>query len=200
MIALGGIVALALIDRPGADPVITDAPPSTPQDRIPPSSTSTAQTSTTRVTPGPATAGDEELVGHFLQFAASPGPETFARLPLADQVALGLGGDLRAVRNQSELADPDAWVLDLDLFRARVGRASALELAADAGDTVVSVGDHPHCASPPQPVPTEVADLRHISVQPRPDSIDSCLAWWTVDLFVTVDGEIAAVTIDLWEP
>jgi len=43
-----------------------------------------------------------------------------------------------------------------------------------------------------------VADLRRVSVLPR--DMESCLQWWTVDLFLTLDGKIAAVTLDLWEP
>lgn len=71
---------------------------------------------------------------------------------------------------------------------------------AEARDVVVSVGPHPHCASPPVPAPAEVASLRRVSVQPSPESGDSCLSWWTVDLFLTPEGEVAAVTLDIWEP
>jgi hypothetical protein len=42
--------------------------------------------------------------------------------------------------------------------------------------------------------------MRRVSVQPAAGSIDSCLDWFTVDLFVTRSGEVAAVTLDLWEP
>jgi hypothetical protein len=48
------------------------------------------------------------------------------------------------------------------------------------------------------PPPIQVADLRRVSVQPR--DTESCLQWWTVDLFLTPDGKVAAVTLDLWEP
>jgi len=48
------------------------------------------------------------------------------------------------------------------------------------------------------PPPDQVAVLRRISIQPT--GTDSCLEWWTVDLFLTDIGSIAAVTIDVWEP
>jgi hypothetical protein len=37
-----------------------------------------------------------------------------------------------------------------------------------------------------------------VSVQPAAWS--TCIIWWTVDAFVDANGEIAAVTLDLWEP
>lgn len=45
-----------------------------------------------------------------------------------------------------------------------------------------------------------MADLRRVSAQPDPETIDSCLQWWAVDLFITDQGEIAAVTLDLFAP
>lgn len=145
---------------------------------------------------------DEELIDNFLRFTANPGPETADDLPLADEVALGLDGELHVTRNAAELSDPQAWKIDVEHFRAYVGPFSAIDLAGDANstDTVVSIGDHPHCASPPQPPPAEVANLRRVSVQPDPETIDGCLQWWTVDLFVTDDREVAAVTLDVFEP
>jgi hypothetical protein len=37
-------------------------------------------------------------------------------------------------------------------------------------------------------------------VQPTDDAITSCLAWFTVDLFLADDGTVVAVTVDLYEP
>lgn len=147
-----------------------------------------------------ASAEDRDLIADFLRFAADPGGDTASALPFADKVTLGLADELITTRTPSELGHPDAWVLDAEGFRAYVGPFSALDVAAHATETVVSVGDHPHCVSPPVPAPTEVADLRRVSVQPSPASIDSCLQWWTVDLFLTDDQRIAAVTLDLYEP
>lgn len=149
---------------------------------------------------GDPTDDDRQLIDDFLAFADEPGAPSASALPFADAVAIGLGPDLHRTLAGDDLADPAAWEIDVPDFRAYVGPFSALEVAADAGPATVSVGEHPHCASPPMPPPTEVGDLRRISAQPADDSIDSCLQWWTVDLFVTDDGRIAAVTMDLYEP
>ena len=50
----------------------------------------------------------------------------------------------------------------------------------------------------PAPAPREVADLRRLSIRPR--EWESCLRWFAVDVYVTGDGEIAAVTLDYFEP
>lgn len=145
--------------------------------------------------------GDAARIGEdFLELAANPSAETADRLPFADEVQLGLGRDLRQARSPAELADPSSWVIDTEVFRAYSGPFSALDVAAGADDAVVAIGEHPHCASPPVPAPDAVADLTRVSVQPNPDAIESCLQWWTVDLFVNDDGRIEAVTLDLWEP
>jgi hypothetical protein len=34
----------------------------------------------------------------------------------------------------------------------------------------------------------------------QPTGIDTCLLWWTVDLFVSPAGRIEAITLDLWDP
>jgi len=97
------------------------------------------------------------------------------------------------------LRQPGAWLLNLDLFRARAGTSSALELiAAEDGRLRVTQGPHPHCASPPVSPPPQDATLDRVVVQPR--APDSCLAWWTVDAYVDDEGKIRAVTLDLWEP
>lgn len=159
-------------------------------------------TSTTAPVTTPPNAQDEGLIRSFLEFAADPSPTSAALVPFADEVALGLGTTLHGVRTRDALSDAGAWSIPTSVgFRGYDGPFSALETASEAGDdTVVSVGPHPHCASPPVPPPDEVADLRRVSVQPTPESIDTCLRWWTVDLFLTPDGEVAAVTMDLWEP
>ena len=80
--------------------------------------------------------------------------------------------------------------------------AVAVALAApDRGfvrEASVTVGPHPHCASPPVPAPAEVAELRRLSVQPVGEL--ACPVWWTVDRFVEPGGAIAAITLDRYEP
>lgn len=149
---------------------------------------------------GVSVADAERIVSAFLDLAEQPDPDAAERLPFADQVQLGLGRDLHQTRSAAELADPSAWIIDEEYFRAASGPFSALDMAAGSQDTVVSVGEHTHCASPPVPPPGDVTALARISVQPDPERIDSCLQWWTVDFFVNETGDIEAVTLDFWEP
>jgi len=135
----------------------------------------------------------------LIAFARAPSDSTWAALPLADRVELGLGDTLRARRSARALREPGAWKLNVDLFRARAGTASALELiASEQGRLRVTEGLHPHCASGPIPPPEGFADLKRVVVQPR--STNGCLDWWTVDAFVNGAGTIEAITLDLWEP
>ncbi|NND12951.1 MAG: hypothetical protein HKO10_03235 [Acidimicrobiia bacterium] len=66
------------------------------------------------------------------------------------------------------------------------------------GGYEVTVGSHPHCAGPPMPVAEGFEELTQISIQPA--APDSCLEWWTVDVFLDDQGDIAGVTLDMWEP
>lgn len=152
-----------------------------------------------------ATPEDEQLIAALRQFAKAPGPDTAAAIPFVDKVAIGLGPEVHQERASEDLADADAWTIEMGLdggesFRGVAGQLSALPLLADANaeNSTVTVGDHPHCGSPPVPPPEELAELRRISIQPA--HWESCLQWWTVDLFVTDDGRIAGLTHDLWEP
>jgi heat shock protein HslJ len=111
---------------------------------------------------------------------------------------LGLGANVLATRSADELTDPNTWQLDLEAFRGYVGPFSALELLGNADQITTLVGPHDHCASPPAPIADELQGLRHLSIQPT--GIDSCLQWWTVDIFVDDAGVVAGITLDLWEP
>jgi hypothetical protein len=144
---------------------------------------------------------DEALMHALISFARSPGPGTRATIPFADRVRLGLADRLLIERRSAELERPESWVLDVECcFRGGVGAFSALELLKRASAVTVSVGPHPHCVSPPVPNPPEVAALRRVSAQPKQGPGESCLQWWTVDVFLLPDGRIAAVTLDHYEP
>lgn len=144
------------------------------------------------------TGEDSRVMRSLRRFARDPRPGQVKNIPFVhDGVRLGLADQLLVQRSPRELTDPEAWVIGEDPFRARVGPFSALELLAGPGPVSVVVGPHPHCASPPVPPPEEVADLRRVSLQPA--NFESCLLWWTVDVFLTPEAEIAAVTLDLWE-
>lgn len=148
---------------------------------------------------GGVTAEDVELVEAFVAFARSPDADSAAAVPFAaDRMGLGLADRILVERSVDDLHDPSAWRLRWEAFRGHVGPFSALELAAEERPLEISIGPHPHCASPPMPAPQGLEEARRISFQPT--DIDSCLQWWTVDLFVSGDGDVEAVTMDLWEP
>ena len=137
---------------------------------------------------------DEELVAAFTSFAATG--DGFEDITFAPEVGLGLADRIVRSVPATELADRTAWEIDDDGFRARTGPFSALELAT--GEVTITVGSNAHCASPPVAAPTRFADHRRLSIQPT--NATSCLEWSTVDLFIDADGNIAAVTLDLFEP
>jgi hypothetical protein len=133
-------------------------------------------------------------------FAADPSPENFAAVPLAESVTLTLGPQSGRSQPADTLRLPANWVFDtsFDGFRAYVGPFSALDLLAQDRPVEVAAGPHDHCASPPMPAYPDFEGLRQISIQPM--DATSCLEWWTVDLFMNAAGEIAGVTLDLFEP
>lgn len=63
---------------------------------------------------------------------------------------------------------------------------------------LVSAGPHNHCAGQPLVLPESLQGLRQLSIQPT--GIDSCIAWFAVDVFVNDAGEIEAVMLDLFGP
>ena len=143
---------------------------------------------------------DLSLVDAFVEFANNPDAETFSGLALADSVALGLGPQIIQSVDGAMLHDPEAWVIEIEEFRAYTGPFSSFDVLRSLDEYTVQIGEHPHCAGPPQPPPNGLDNLRRVSVQPLGDSIDSCLGWTTVDLFVDPSGQVEAVTMDLWEP
>lgn len=155
-----------------------------------------------------STGAEIGVLERLVTFARAPHTRSIEDIPFsADGVWLGLAGDLLVRRTPAELEDPAAWDLEADAFRGRVGPFSVLDTLADwnlgteappVRELAAVVGDHPHCASPAVPPPPETAELRRLSVQPvRPAA---CLQWWTVDLFLGVDGSIQGITLDFWEP
>jgi hypothetical protein len=145
---------------------------------------------------------DEEraLADSVRAFAKAPSKELHGALPLADTVVLTLGPAMAVALPGAELAEPASWSIDegADGFRAYAGPFSALDLLAHDRPVTVTAGSHDHCASPPMPVHSDLEGLRQISIQPA--DATSCLEWWVVDLFLSDSGEIAGVTLDLWEP
>ena len=144
------------------------------------------------------TDGDDVLNG-LVAFARQPSNETWASVPFAGRVKLGLGDRLLKTRSAQELRDPAAWKLDVYLFRGGVGPFSALDvLAGHQGPLEHHEGSYRRCASPSRAPPRPVSRLRRLSIQPREPA--SCLRWFAVDVFVDESGDIRAVTLDQWEP
>lgn len=149
---------------------------------------------------GMPSSAEQGLIEALRRFAQAPGSTTAAGVPFGSSVALGLGDRVLVTRPSDDLVRADAWSLDMPVHRAYVGPFSALRLLARPGAIRVSVGPHPHCASPPVASPPELVGLRRVSAQPELGENASCLQWWTVDLFVSREGRIVGVTMDLWEP
>lgn len=83
----------------------------------------------------------------------------------------------------------------------RVGPFNSITTIAQRLDVSVTVGPHPHCISPALRAPPGTEGLDQVSIQPADGTIDSCIDWFAVDLYVDPDrGEIRAVTLSLFEP
>lgn len=218
------LLAACAGDTPPAGQQVSDSPTSsalTPSAPTPPSA-GTARASPSgpppgrggAAKPGPvATERDVRLMRSFVSFAVRPTSISAAGLPLAEEIALGLGPGIEAILDRTDAPDRSAWALTGPLFRAHTGPFHALatiqrhaeeagsrSLGVRGGPFAVSVGDHGHCAGPPTPAPPGFENDRRVSVQPSRSSIDSCLSWFTVDLFLDGNGTIRAVTLDVWEP
>lgn len=78
--------------------------------------------------PAPTTRADLRLVRDFVRLAITPSPETASRVPLADELALGLSRDIAARLDRTQAANLTAWELHAEYFRAAAGPFNALTL------------------------------------------------------------------------
>lgn len=141
---------------------------------------------------------EQQILDDFAAFAADPTPQTADALPFADSVRLGLGPRLLSDVSGADAGDAAAWQIDEDVWRAYEGPFSALKVIGDHGsDLSFGAGKHQHCASAPQPIAKPLRGMRHLWIQPT--DTDSCLDWFTVDLYLN-QGRIEAVTTDMFEP
>ncbi len=118
-----------------------------------------------------------------------------------DGVGIGLGSTILAILDPADLTDAAAWELDVEHYNAADGPFSVLDGLhglAPIDDLIVQMGPHNHCVSLPKPPPAGLGSLLRVSMQPA--SMDSCLEWFTIDLSVTPEGNIRAITYDFWEP
>lgn len=127
--------------------------------------------------------------------------EDLGDLSLAsDRVELILGDSgVSRVIDTPALADPANWELDTpEGYEGFTGPFSALDLLDGVDHLTVTIGDHPHCAGPPRPAPDHLTGLTRVGIQPA--DIDSCIAWFTVDLYLDETGRVQAIVLDLFGP
>jgi hypothetical protein len=195
---LGPLLASLLLAGCVNDPVV-DA--SSTQVSIESTTSTTPEVTMQTSLPEATTLTDAEtLVEAFVKFARDPSDGTFGELSLAETVDLGLGPTIIKTIEGTELREPEVWRLDLDNFRAHTGPFSAFDSMTRLDTYETTVGEHSHCASPPVPPAEGYEGLGRISVQPRLGPQDSCLMWSTVDFFLLPNGDVAAITLDMWEP
>ncbi len=158
----------------------------------------------------PLTESDIEALSALVAFAADPRSTTFDRLPLAPQVALGLGNEIRERVNAEVLAQPSAWMLPMPTQgfagRSLDGSISALrplragldgqDIASDPAYEVTS-GPDTGCFTPTG-LPDHLRGLRQLNIEPS--RTRSCLDWYAVEVYLDSNDDIAAVLVDLWEP
>jgi hypothetical protein len=144
-----------------------------------------------------ADAADDAVAFAFGDFAAG-GEGSFDDLPVADEVLLALGSQVYARRSATGLADRGAWSINAPFYADLAGPFNLLiQTPAPAR---FAIGPHDRCASPvPLPAPPELARYRRISIEPAEGTIESCIDWWSIELFVD-DGRIVGVAADAVGP
>ncbi|WP_296605598.1 PASTA domain-containing protein [Nocardioides sp.] len=146
---------------------------------------------------GPVTGRDAALARLFYRFAADPS----LGAPFVDgPVWTGIeDGPVATAVSEARRADLAAWRLDSE-YAERGGPFSALDVAAASGGYYeVGRGVAGTCPGGDGAAPPELAGLRAITLTVPGDSIDSCLSWWAVTLFVDHDL-IRGVALRLGSP
>ncbi|WP_300080039.1 hypothetical protein [Propioniciclava sp.] len=147
----------------------------------------------------------------FIAFARDPENSPVAGLGLADRVLLGVGGELTEQVPQNRLATQAGWDTG-DASTAHAERSGpfnaittlrdhAARAEAAAFDTRMVV-DYPSCNNPQEHVaaPPSLADHVRVTIQPAADSVDSCIDWFAVDLYLSPDDRVAGVVLVLGSP
>ena len=141
----------------------------------------------------------DHVLDELVAFAREPSDETWASVPVADRVQLGLGDWLVETRSTHSLRDPAAWMLDVDHFRGGVGPFSSLDVLAPYEGWPLQYGEEAQKMRVAAP-PAAAAGLGPARLSIQPQEPVTCLRWFAVDVFVDESGDIRAVTLDLWEP
>ena len=123
------------------------------------------------------------------------------RSHLAPTVDRWLGPDLlMPPLARDDAGAPASWLLDDGGlgFEGFAGPFSMVDTLVGTREVQITVGPHNHCAGQPRQYSDTLQGLRQLSIQPT--GIDSCIAWFSIDVFVNDAGEIEAVMLDLFGP
>lgn len=155
---------------------------------------------------------DISLARHLAAFTVTPTARLRDLVRFGpDGTSLRVGASARQIQ-PGALADETSWSLAADGFAGRDGELNALQPLRDHllgrlhppertdGNLTVSEGEVRRCAGPAIAAPAGLDGLRHLAIQPAPDSLESCLDWFSVDLYLDPAGRVQAVRLDLWEP
>lgn len=141
----------------------------------------------------------ERNLGFLMADFASGGEGVYDELPLADDVLLALGSEVVARRQPTELFRRPAWVVNSSEFAGRDGPFNIVDLVPSPLQVVV--GPHARCAGLEAiPSPPELVAYTRIGILPLDGTVDSCLDWSAVDLYVDEEGLIRGLSLDLSEP
>ncbi len=118
----------------------------------------------------------------------------------SDGVDLLLGDTVvHAGRTPGELGSEAAWLLSVEEFEGFAGPFSVLDtLDNDDRALTVSLGAQPHCAGPPKDAPAGLEAYTRVAIEPV--EIDSCIAWFVVNLYLDDVGQVRAIQLDLFGP
>jgi len=200
----------------------TSAPTEPPDGNRDPARATTSAGSVDTVSPSPTAATNRllldevaprarRLVEDFVDFALDPTAESAELLPFAeDGVHLGLQSrlvrhlpldatdDPRRGRSTPRLEGPFS-ALELIQKHVREGSAGG-NAPRESGDIRATIGPHPNCVGPTLGVPPGLDGRTAISMQPAEGAITTCIAWFSVDLFLDASGRVVAVTVAVWGP
>ena len=146
---------------------------------------------------GPMTGADAVLARKLYRFAADP---SLGAPFVAGDVWTGIeDGITETTVGPEQRADLTAWQLDGE-YAEQGGPFSALDvLASSGGYYEVHRGIVGTCPGGNAKAPDGLAGLRAISLTVPEDSIDSCLQWWGVTLFLDHD-QIRGVALRFGSP
>lgn len=142
----------------------------------------------------------ESIIHTIIEFARHPSDETFAAIPLAENVTLGLWDDHTRLVSAAALRDPAAWIMDADIWAAYVGPFDMLRSAGRDESMQYRIGPHDHCAGPPLAAPGGFEFHTQISAEPAELTVQTCMQWSSLNVFVNDDNLIEGIFLDIWEP